>query len=275
MTKSQLTQRAPDGGSLRVFKQFVWLEAGPGNVALSHPPTRGNAHVSRLVQWNKSRSRRWNVKIAVAQPEYLIEDWPGKYDVFSWLEYIVTVPNPIFFITTRKPNGAPNANLNSWGFLIGEKDNYSSLIALLNNSHTYQNILREGEWCVGFPSFQHYRQCFETIRLNAQDNDEITEAGFTVELPKSVQAPRIAECSINLECRLAWHHPLYENSRWHLSQDESYIWLWMKLWWYLIRLSECGSWSWCTIFGAPFIPWRGAVRPKHSRVTEQSGRYIR
>jgi flavin reductase (DIM6/NTAB) family NADH-FMN oxidoreductase RutF len=31
-----------------------------------------------------------------------------------------------------------------------------------------------------------------------------------------VQAPRIAECAINLECRLEWHHPLYENSHWHL-----------------------------------------------------------
>jgi len=168
-------------------------------------------------------------EINVTQPEYLIEDWPGKYEVFSWLEYIVTVPNPIFFITTRKPNGAPNANLTSWGFLIGEKDSYSSLLALLNNSHTYSNILREGEWCVCFPSFQYYRQCFETIRLNAQDNDEITESGFTVEQPQCVQAPRIAECPVNLECSLEWHRPLYENSRWHifagrvlhLAMDES------------------------------------------------------
>ena len=83
-------------------------------------------------------------EISITQPGYLVEDWPGKYDVFSWLEYIVTVPNPIFFVTTRKANGAPNANLNSWGFLIGEKGNYSILMALLNNSHTYKNILREG-----------------------------------------------------------------------------------------------------------------------------------
>jgi len=57
---------------------------------------------------------------------------------------------------------------------------------------------------------------FETIYRNAPDNDEITEAGFTVEPAKTVQAPRIAECSVNLECRLEWHRPLYEGSRWHL-----------------------------------------------------------
>lgn len=155
-------------------------------------------------------------EINITQPEYLVEDWPGKYDVFSWLEYIVTVPNPIFIVTTRKENGASNANLQSWGLLIGEKGNYSSLVALLDNTHTYINILREGEWCICFPSFQHYHHCFETIRLNDTDNDEIADAGFTVEVPVTVQAPRIAECPINLECRLEWHHPLYENSHWHL-----------------------------------------------------------
>jgi flavin reductase (DIM6/NTAB) family NADH-FMN oxidoreductase RutF len=155
-------------------------------------------------------------EIGIAQPEYLIEDWPGKYEVFSWLEYTVTVPNPIFLITTRKANGAPNANLHSWGLLIGEKGNYSSLLALLDYTHSYDNILREEEWCVCFPSFDDYPQCFETIRCNAADNDEITEAGFTVEPAKAVQAPRIAECAVNLECRLEWRRPLYENSHWHL-----------------------------------------------------------
>lgn len=52
-------------------------------------------------------------EIAITQPDYLIEDWPGKYQVFSWLEYVITVPNPMFLITTRKANGAPNANLSS------------------------------------------------------------------------------------------------------------------------------------------------------------------
>lgn len=155
-------------------------------------------------------------EIDIAQPDYLIEDWPGKYDVFSWLEYVVTVPNPIYLITTRKNNGAPNANLQSWGLLLGENGNYTSLIALGDHCHTYHNILREKEWCVCYPSYNHYPECFETIYINAPDNDEITEAGFTVEPAKIVRAPRIAECAINLECRLEWHHPLYENSHMHL-----------------------------------------------------------
>jgi flavin reductase (DIM6/NTAB) family NADH-FMN oxidoreductase RutF len=155
-------------------------------------------------------------EIGIAQPDYLIEDWPRKFEVFSWLEYVVTVPNPIFLITTRKANGAPNANLHSWGLLVGSKDHYLSLLTLLNTTHTYANILREREWCINIPSSRQYPQCFQTIQCNGPDNDEITEAGFTVEEAKLVNAPRIAECLINLECQLEWERPLSEGNLWHL-----------------------------------------------------------
>ena len=155
-------------------------------------------------------------EIGIDQPSYLVEDWPNKYDVFSWLEYVVTVPNPIFVVTTRKANGAANANLHSWGFPVGERDHYSSLLTLLDGTHTYANIVREGEWCVNYPSVTHYPQCFETIRCNGPDNDEIVDAGLTVEPARTVQAPRIAECAMVLECKLAWHQPLYEDSQWYL-----------------------------------------------------------
>jgi flavin reductase (DIM6/NTAB) family NADH-FMN oxidoreductase RutF len=155
-------------------------------------------------------------EIGIQQPSCLVEDWPGKYDVFSWLEYVITVPNPIFLVTTRKANGAANANLHSWGLLVGEQDHYSSLLALLDHTHTCANIMREGEWCLNFPSVKDYPQCFETIRRNGPENDEIADAGLTAEPSRTVLAPRIAECAINLECKLAWHRPLYEDSQWHL-----------------------------------------------------------
>jgi len=155
-------------------------------------------------------------EIGIDQPPYLVEDWPGKYDVFSWLEYVVTVPNPIFLVTTRKANGAANANLHSWGLLVGERDHYSSLLALLDGTHTYANILREEEWCINYPSVEQHVQCFETIQCNGPDNDEIVDAGLTAEPARTVQAPRIAECATSLECKLVWHRPLYEDSEWHL-----------------------------------------------------------
>jgi flavin reductase (DIM6/NTAB) family NADH-FMN oxidoreductase RutF len=155
-------------------------------------------------------------EVEITTPENLPEVWPGSYDLFSWLEYVVTIPNAISIITTRKANGASNACLHSWGLLVGDRDNYTSLLAMHDYYHTYVNILREGEWCLNYPSFEHYPQSFETIHVNHPDNDEITDAGLTVEASKNVHAPRIAECPINLECKLEWHRPLYEGSSWVL-----------------------------------------------------------
>ena len=155
-------------------------------------------------------------EIQIGTPENLEEIWPGSYNLFSWLEYVVTIPNPLFVITTRKANGEPNACLHSWGFLVGDRDNYTSILGVLDYYHTYENILREGEWCLNYPSVDDYEKCFETIHVNEADNDEITEAGLTVDAAQAIRAPRIAECQINLECRLEWHRPLYDNSQWRL-----------------------------------------------------------
>jgi flavin reductase (DIM6/NTAB) family NADH-FMN oxidoreductase RutF len=167
-------------------------------------------------------------EIGITQPDYLIEDWPDKYRIFSWLEYIVTVPNPIFLVTTYKENGKPNANLHSWGFPVGDRDHYSFLLSILDFTHTYKNILRTGEFCVNYPSVRQYPACFETIYKNGPENDEITEAGFTLETAQRVGAPRIAECFFNLECRLEWNRPIAEGSAWqvllatvvHVAADE-------------------------------------------------------
>ncbi len=168
-------------------------------------------------------------EIGITQPETLIEDWPNKFQVFSWLEYIVTVPNPIFLVTTYKENGKPNANLHSWGFPVGDRDHYSFLLAIMEGTHTFQNILRTGEFCVNYPSFQQYPACSETIFKNGLENDEITEAGFTLETARLVGAPRIAECFFNLECKLEWDRPIAAGSIWqvivatvvHVAVDEA------------------------------------------------------
>lgn len=167
-------------------------------------------------------------EIQVGTPENLQEIWPGSYKLFSWLEYVVNIPHPIFLITTRKANGASNACLHSWGFLVGDRNNYTSIIGVLNYYHTTKNILREGEWCLNYPSVDDYEACFETIHVNEADNDEITCAGLTVKSSQVIRAPRIAECPINLECKLEWHRPLYEDSQWvlmagrivHVAMDE-------------------------------------------------------
>lgn|GEM_PF-428499 len=140
-------------------------------------------------------------------PAGLHEDWPNKYDAFSWLEYVLTVPNPIYIITTRKPNGQPNACLHSWNMHVGQRDNLSSLIYVLGHSHTHANILREGHWVINYPPVSLWQEAFRTIGLG-DDVDEITSAGLTPEPSVAVPAPSIVECPMCVECRLDWHRDI-------------------------------------------------------------------
>lgn len=159
-------------------------------------------------------------EIGILKPEFLTEDWPGKYKTFSWLEYVVTVPNPIFLITTLKENGKANACLHSWGLLLGEEDRFMSLIAVMKHGHTYQNIKNEKEWCINYPQYQDYPQSFDTIENNDMENDEIIDSGFHKEKPKRIHTPRIKECLANLECTFEWEKDLFPNSNWSIISGE-------------------------------------------------------
>jgi len=168
-------------------------------------------------------------ELGLHQPDFVTADWPGKFEVFSWLEYVVTIPNVISLITTLKENGQPNACLHSWSLLFGDRDHYSCLLAMLDGHHTIANIERTGEWVSNYPSFEHYPRCFDTIKHNNDECDEITESGFTLEPALVLQTPRIAECFASLECRLEWSRPAGEGSRWrvflgkvvHVALDDS------------------------------------------------------
>lgn len=166
------------------------------------------------------------------RPEHVTEAWSGQYtNIFSWLESLFALPRAVSVITTRKENGLPNACPDAWGTLIGGGSDYSSLIAVYTHYHTYENILREKEWCINFPDCTMERQWYQTVESNGLEVDEITAAGFTVEPAATLKAPRIAECLVSLECRLEWDRPLHEGSNMHLfcgrvsalAMDESLV----------------------------------------------------
>lgn len=151
------------------------------------------------------------------KPDYVVDSWPGQFtEYFNWLGYLLPLPDVVSVITTRKENGASNACPSGIGMLVGACNEFSSLIAVYTNYHTYGNILREKEWCINIPHASMAPMWDRTIRNNNPESDELTDAGFTVEPSQTIKAPRIAECIVNLECRLEWDHPLYEGSNMHL-----------------------------------------------------------
>jgi flavin reductase (DIM6/NTAB) family NADH-FMN oxidoreductase RutF len=131
---------------------------------------------------------------------------------FSWIDFVVSIPSPLFVVSTYKSNGKPNACLQSWVTFAGiDENNFVAVMASVNkNKHMYKSIKETGEMVLNFPSGEIYPKCMETIKNNDFDDDEITKFGLTVEKAKMVNAPQIKECFLNLECQYLWEKELVE-----------------------------------------------------------------
>lgn len=141
-------------------------------------------------------------EFGVERPARFRQYWPGEYDFFSYMEYACAIPQPLFAITTRKAGGAPNINFHSWSCFQGDKGGFFAILAgLCQHTHTYENIKRDGEFCVNFLSKRYYDALIQTIEHNGPEEDEFAAGGFTEETAQTVAVPRIAESFLTLECK--------------------------------------------------------------------------
>lgn len=148
-------------------------------------------------------SRSTKIEIGKQKPEMLKELWPGQYEVFSHFEYVSGVPQVLFLVTTLKANGKPNVCFHSWSSFYGDVGGYYAVMGgMAMYTHTYQNILREKEFCIGFISPEYYDGCIKTISENSEDADEFEVGGFTIEPSRTVKCPRIKEAFLSFECTL-------------------------------------------------------------------------
>jgi len=155
-----------------------------------------------------------------AQPACFKETWPKQLKIFSWIDYVTAIPQAMSVITTWKEGQIPNACLQAWTTYIGDAGGYYVILSILNDNHTYKNILRANDFVVNFPEIDVFPKCYKTIENNSDGTDEITSVGLTIESSKVADAPRIKECFLNLECRLGWHRPLHDDSIWHIFAGE-------------------------------------------------------
>jgi flavin reductase (DIM6/NTAB) family NADH-FMN oxidoreductase RutF len=132
---------------------------------------------------------------------------------FSWIDFVTSIPSPLFLVSTYKSNGKPNACLQSWATFVGNDNDFLCIMANVNkNGHMYKSIKATEEMVLNFPSADIFPKCVETIKNNGFDVDEITKSGLTLEKATMVNAPRIKECFLNLECKYVWEKDHAEGS---------------------------------------------------------------
>jgi flavin reductase (DIM6/NTAB) family NADH-FMN oxidoreductase RutF len=150
----------------------------------------------------------------LCRPDAITEKRCLDYGGFSWQEFTLAIPEPVFVVTGRKANGRENASLQSWAtFASGGIDDFICIMGCVNkNGHMYASLKETGVCVLNFASGEVLERCVHTIKHNAFDDDEITAAGLTAEPALKVNAPRIKECFLNIECEFLWEHPLCEGS---------------------------------------------------------------
>ncbi len=142
------------------------------------------------------------IEMGARRPVNFAQDWPGQYDIFSPFEYACGIPSVLHAVTTLKENGQPNVNFNFAGSFTGDGDGYFAILPLYRHTHTYRNILRTGEFVVNFISKDFFDACIQTIQQNGDELDEFEAGGFRREPARTVEAPRMREAFLSLECTL-------------------------------------------------------------------------
>lgn len=130
---------------------------------------------------------------------------------FSWKEFVMNVPSPMFLVTSYKSNGMPNACMQSWAtFASAGQGNgfYAILASVYKGGHLYKTLSERGDAVINFMNASLYDACMATIRNNGFDTDEIASSGLTGEKAEWVNAPMVRECFMNLECRYAWEREI-------------------------------------------------------------------
>lgn len=126
---------------------------------------------------------------------------------FSWKEFVMTVPSPLFLVTTYKSNGQPNACMQSWAAFTSANHGggfYAILASVNKSGHLYRTLRERGEAVINFMSAECHAACMATIQHNSFEADEIAASGLTAEPADWVNAPMVKECFMNLECRYLW-----------------------------------------------------------------------
>ena len=132
---------------------------------------------------------------------------------FSWKEFVMTIPSPLFLVTTYKSNGKPNACMQSWAnFTSANHGNgfYAILGSVNKAGHFYRSLKEKNVAVINFMSAACHAACMASIKHNDFEADEITASGLTAVPAKWVDAPMVEECFMNLECKYVWEKEIVD-----------------------------------------------------------------
>jgi flavin reductase (DIM6/NTAB) family NADH-FMN oxidoreductase RutF len=144
------------------------------------------------------------LELSVTPPAGLKEAWPGQFEIGRWLDNVIPFPGQLFIVTTRKPNGLHNAQLNAWGMTGGPGSSPCFLFLDNDHSDTHRLVKANGEFGINFCPHNIKEKAFNTIKHYTEDEDEVIQSGLTPLDGLKTNVCRIEECVAHYECKLDW-----------------------------------------------------------------------
>jgi len=76
------------------------------------------------------------------RPDTIPEQWRNDAGRFSWLDFMTSIPEPVFVVTGWKSNGKENACRQSWStFVGGGVDDFVCILGkVYTNGHMYPSL---------------------------------------------------------------------------------------------------------------------------------------
>ena len=110
-------------------------------------------------------------------------------------------PSPVWVIGTYDADGRPNAMTASWTGICCSKPPAVN-VSLREATFTYHNVIARQAFTVGVPSADQAKLADYLGIASGRDTDKIAAAGLTPVRADTVDAPRMEEFALTLECRL-------------------------------------------------------------------------
>ena len=116
------------------------------------------------------------------------------------------LPKPVALVSTAH-DGRDNVMTAAWVSVVCMEPPQVA-VAIRESRFSFELLQASGEFVVNMPSQDLWRAVDLCGVVSGRDQDKFALAGLTRERPSEVGAPLVAECPLNIECRVSASLPL-------------------------------------------------------------------
>jgi flavin reductase (DIM6/NTAB) family NADH-FMN oxidoreductase RutF len=116
-------------------------------------------------------------------------------------------PVPVVLITCVNEQGKPNIITLAWVGTVASKPPQAA-VAIRPSRYSHAVISQAGEFAINIPNENLLPALDQCGHVSGARTDKFAQTGLTPEPASQIQPPLIAECPVNLECKLTQTIPL-------------------------------------------------------------------